>query len=70
MSLRNLLPQHNPTELGAKSMQKMKKKKVKKQTNQPDLTAQKGKVQNRCHELYPSDVMNHFVLQKKSYKTL
>lgn len=27
-----------------------------------DLTARKGKVQNRCHELCPSDVTNHFVL--------
>lgn len=69
MSLRNLLLQHNPVELGAKSTHKMKKKKSEK-TNQPDLTAQKGKVQSRCRELYPSDVMNHFVLQKKSYKAL
>lgn len=27
-----------------------------------DLTVQKGKVQNRCRELCPSDAMNHFVL--------
>lgn len=24
-----------------------------------DLTVQKGKVQNRCHELRPSGAMNH-----------
>lgn len=44
-------------------MLKIKKKSEK--THQPDLTAQKGKVQNRCRELYPFDVTNHFVLQKK-----
>lgn len=27
-----------------------------------DLTVQKGKAQNRCHELYPFDEVNHFEL--------
>lgn len=68
MSLRNFLPQRHPMELGAKSMLKIKKKSEK--THQPDLTAQKGKVQNRCRELYPFDVTNHFVLQKKKLQDI
>lgn len=30
------------------------------------MTVQKGKAQNRCHELYPFDEVNHFELQQKS----
>lgn len=48
----------------------MPEKKPQLKIYQPDLTARKGKVQNRCHELYPSDVTNHFALKEKGYNIL
>lgn len=35
-----------------------------KQINSPGLTVQKGRAQTHCHELYPSDAKNHFVLEQ------
>lgn len=60
-------PSTQSYELSANSMPE---KKTQLKIHQPDLTAQKGKVQNRYHELYPSDVTNHFVLKEKGYKLL
>ena len=35
-----------------------------KKINSPGLTVQKGRAQSHCHERYPSDAKNHFVLQE------
>jgi hypothetical protein len=37
-------------------------------TNSPDWTVQKGRAQSHCHELYPSDAKNHFVLEQEVAK--
>lgn len=34
----------------------------------PDWTGQGGMVQSHCHEQYPSDGENHFVLQTKYWR--